>query len=88
MSKNPDFFINEQGEPGGLCDEMDGRRNTDAIISNVTVDWSGTTINNSYYTGAYPAACCCRRFTSDGINAGDVYLPAAGELIYIIPRNT
>ena len=82
ISPNPEFFVE-----GGLNEDMDGSGNTDAIISNVTVDWSGDTINNSYDPGNYPAACCCRRFTSDGINAGDVYLPAAGEAIYLVSRN-
>lgn len=82
VSPNPEFFVE-----GGLNEDMDGKGNTDIIIANTTADWSGTTINNSANMGNYPAACCCRRFTSDGINAGDVYLPAAGEAIYLISRN-
>lgn len=82
ISPNPEFFVE-----GGLNEDMDGKGNTDIIIANTTADWSGTTINNSCSMGDYPAACCCRRFTSDGIAAGDVYLPAAGEVIYLISRN-
>lgn len=72
ISKNPDFFINEQGEFGGLCDEMDGKNNTNIIIH----DYSANT-----------AAGYCNNFTSEGIAQGDCYLPAAGEAVYLMVRH-
>jgi hypothetical protein len=50
-----------------------------------TVDWSGTITNDSN-AGNYPAACCCRRFSTIGTNPGDWYLPAVGELAYLPVR--
>ena len=42
-------------------------------------------IVNNTTSGSYPAACCCWRFHTVADNQGDWYLPAAGELGYIIP---
>ena len=36
--------------------------------------------------GYYPAACCCSRYKTSGIGKGSWYLPACGELGYILPR--
>ena len=47
---------------------------------------TASAITNSYNSGYYPAACCCRRFHTTGTSAGDWYLPACGELGYIIPK--
>ena len=33
-----------------------------------------------------PAAACCYCFSTDGTKRGDWYLPACGELGYIMPR--
>lgn len=56
-------------------------------------------LSNSYSSGYYPAACCCARYKIAGTKAfidcsneelkngtGFWYLPACGELGYIIPR--
>lgn len=64
-------------------------------------DWKtkGKAITNNSDAGYYPAACCCARFKTTGTKAfidcsneelkkgtGFWYLPAEGELGYILPR--
>ena len=66
--------------------DFNGKGNTDVIMAAQTADWSGTTITNNYNAGNYPAACCCRRFSTIGTNPGDWYLPAVGELAYLPVR--
>jgi hypothetical protein len=74
---------------GTATADFNGKKNTD-IITALALTQSGWTtdsaITNSYGSGYYPAACCCRRFHTTGTNAGDWYLPACGELGYIIPK--
>lgn len=43
-------------------------------------------VENYYGYGYSPAACCCWRYHTKGTNQGDWYLPAAGELGYIVVR--
>lgn len=89
-------------EPNLNClSDFKGIINTKIITDLVTVsNWK--TIDfmpNSYAEGNYPAACCCARFHTVGTKAfvdcsieelregsGFWYLPAMGELGYIIPR--
>ena len=74
---------------GTATADFNGKKNTDIITAMATSqsDWTtASAITNSYNSGYYPAACCCRRFHTTGTNAGDWYLPACGELGYIIPK--
>lgn len=65
--------------------DFDGRSNTDAIIAyRGTKDY--TSWRPTYNTEAdYPAASCCDMFYTNGTQQGDWYLPATGELGYIMP---
>lgn len=45
-----------------------------------------TIINNSNNDYHSPAACCCWRYHTVGTNQGDWYLPAMGELGYVMVR--
>ena len=67
--------------------DRDGKGNTAIILESVTVpDWkTASSINNNRGQGNYPAACCCWRYHTVADNQGDWYLPAGGELGYIIP---
>jgi hypothetical protein len=74
---------------GTATADFNGKKNTDIITAMATAQSGWTTasaITNSYNSGYYPAACCCRRFHTTGTSAGDWYLPACGELGYIIPK--
>ena len=80
--------------------DFDGLGNTNIITSYVTgqTDWltaSTITVPENTATsvgdvwdlrGYYPAACCCSRYKTSGIGKGSWYLPACGELGYILPR--
>lgn len=85
----------------GYLSDFSGVVNTKIITDQVTVsNWKTiSTISNSSSAGNYPAACCCARYKTTGTKAfvdcntdelkkgkGFWYLPAAGELGYIIPR--
>lgn len=73
---------------------------TDLSTLGLGEDWkTSSSIVNSYYIPYYPAACCCARFHTTGTKAfkdcldeelrngtGFWYLPACGELGYIVPR--
>lgn len=69
--------------------DFDGVGNTQILTDLATSqsDWkTAISITNSSSTGYYPAACCCWRYHTEGTNQGDWYLPACGELGYIMPR--
>lgn len=68
----------------GATGDFDGRGNTDKLIAATTVAWQSGAIENSVNAGNYQTACCCRRYRTAGTNAGDWYLPAMGELGYIM----
>ena len=40
-------------------------------------------LTNSRAEGYYPSITCCYRYSTDGTNNGDWYLPAAGELAFL-----
>lgn len=82
-----DYLSNIYSIAGQGFADLDGAGNTDKIIAAATTDWSGSTITNSYEEGNYPAACCCRRYYTPGTQPGDWYLPAAGELAYMISKH-
>ena len=67
--------------------DRDGKGNTEVILTAVTVpNWkTADAIPNSYSIGNYPAACCCWRFHTVADKQGKWYLPAGGELGYIMP---
>ena len=81
-SKNPQYFVE-----GLATNDFDGRGNTDIIMAAVTANWQTGTIENSYAAGNYPPACACSRFSTVGTKPGDWYLPAEGELAFIIARH-
>jgi hypothetical protein len=77
------------------CGDLDGAGNTEKILNYALSQmyWHlAETIKNSSGANYYPAACCCWRYHVSGdegvvgTQQGDWYLPAIGELAYIIPR--
>ena len=89
-------------ETNNALSDFKGIVNTKILTDLATAqrDWkTASSITNSYNDGYYPAACCCARYhtlgtkafkdcTTEELRNGDGfwYLPAAGELGYIIPR--
>jgi hypothetical protein len=69
--------------------DFGGIANTKIITDLATAqsNWkTDSTITNNSGAGYYPAACCCARYKTVGTKSGEWYLPAAGELGYIVPR--
>lgn len=68
--------------------DFDGKSNSQVLWDRATAqsDWkTASSITNNSDSGYYPAACCCWRYHTGGTQQGDWYLPACGELGYIIP---
>ena len=69
--------------------DFDDKNNTKIITDLATgqSDWkTASSITNSSDANYYPAACCCWRYHTDGTKQGQWYLPACGELGYIMPK--
>lgn len=87
-------------EENNVLSDFKGIVNTKIITDQVTVSgWkTNKSIEDSSSKGHYPAACCCARYKTVGTKAfvdcsieelrhgtGFWYLPAMGELAYILP---
>ena len=69
--------------------DFNGKKHTETLINLATAqsDWkTASTITNKYTPGYSPAACCCWRYHTNGTNQGDWYLPAMGELGYVMVK--
>lgn len=66
--------------------DFDGKGNTEVLTDLATAqsDWKTAAITNNNGSGYYPAACTCWRFNPGNTNQGDWYLPAMGELGFVI----
>lgn len=87
-SRYKGYYIIRYSESNCLSD-FDGFGNTKVLCDLATAqsDWkTASTITNDYAGGYSPAACCCWRYHTTGTNQGDWYLPAIGELGYLIVR--
>ena len=85
-SRNPGYYqTSSPSSAANALADFDGIGNTATIITQ-----RGTKDYNSWTPGRttaadYPAASCCDMFYTEGTSQGDWYLPACGELGYIIP---
>ena len=87
-SRNEAYYTTAYTTANALSD-FDGVGNTKVLTDLATSqsDWkTASTITNSYCAGYYPAACCCWRFHTAGTSQGQWYLPAIGEMGYVINR--
>lgn len=85
-SRNPGYYQTTSPSSSNNClADFDGRGNTDKIIAQ-RGNKDYTSWKPTYNTQAdYPAASCCDMFYTEGTQQGDWYLPACGELGYIMP---
>lgn len=69
--------------------DFNGRSNSKILYNLATAQSNWRTASNivdNNGEGYSPAACCCWRYHTDGTKQGDWYLPACGELGYMIVR--
>ena len=85
-SRNPAYYqITSPSSSNNALADFDGKGNTQKIITQRgTKDYNSWKPNSTIETD-YPAASCCDIFYTKGTQQGDWYLPACGELGYIIP---
>ena len=89
-SRNPAYYqTSSPSDAANALSDFDGIGNTEILCSLATKqsDWKTvSTITNNSAKGYSPAACCCWRYHTEGTKQGDWYLPAIGELGYIMPK--
>ena len=85
-SRNSGYYqTTEPLTTGNALADFDGRGNTDKIIAQRgTKDYTSWKPTFDLQSD-YPAASCCDMFHTEGTQQGDWYLPACGELGYIMP---
>ena len=88
-SRNPGYYqtTSPSSSRNALAD-FDGIGNSQVLwdLATSQSSWkTASSITNNSGTGYYPAACCCWRYHTEGTQQGDWYLPACGELGYIMP---
>lgn len=86
-SRNPAYYqTSSPSSKSNALADFDGVGNTNKIITQRgTKDYASW--KPTYNTGTdYPAASCCDMYYTDGTKQGDWYLPACGELGYIVPN--
>ena len=70
-SQNPDYINVVEATTANCLSDFDGKGNTAVLVG---------------LGSAYSAANACHLYSTAGISAGNWYLPACGELGYIMPR--
>lgn len=88
-SRNPGYYQTTSPSSTNNClADFDGMGNSIILWDKATAqsNWrTASTITNNSGDNYLPAACCCWRYHTEGTQQGDWYLPAMGELGYIMP---
>lgn len=87
---NTEYIKTDSPSSSANCfSDLNGVSNTDVLCSLHTgqADWeTASIITNNTSEGYSPAAVCCRRYAPSENTKGKWYLPAMGELGFIMPR--
>lgn len=85
-SRNPGYYqTTSPSSTSNYLSDFDGKGNTEKIIAERgTKDYSSWTPGKTTQSD-YPVVSCCDMFYTEGTQQGDWYLPAMGELGYIMP---
>ena len=85
-SRNPGYYqtTSPSSSDNALAD-FDGIGNTEKIITQRGIKDYNSWTPRSTTVEDYAAASCCDMFYTEGTSQGDWYLPACGELGYIMP---
>ena len=85
-SRNPGYYQTTSPSSTNNClADFDGVGNTEKIIAQRGDKDYSSWIPAFNSETDYPAASCCDMFHTEGTSQGDWYLPACGELGYIMP---
>lgn len=88
-SRNPGYYqTSSPSSSSNALADFDGIENSQVLwdLATSQSSWkTASSITNDSGSGYYPAACCCWRYHTEGTSQGDWYLPACGELGYIMP---
>lgn len=87
---NTEYIKTDSPSSSANClSDLNGVSNTDILCSLHTAqaNWeTASAITNNSSQGYSPAAVCCRRYAPSESTKGKWYLPAMGELGFIMPR--
>ena len=88
-SRNPGYYqTSSPSSSSNVLANFDGIGNSQVQwdLATSQSDWkTASSITNDRRSGYYTAACCCWRYHTECTSQGDWYLPACGELGYIMP---
>lgn len=88
-SRNPGYYqTTSPSSSNNTLADFDGKGNSKILwdLATAQSDWrTASTITNNSGNNYLPAACCCWRYHTKGTEQSDWYLPACGELGYIMP---
>ena len=85
-SRNPGYYqTSSPSSSDNALADFDGIGNTEKIITQRGTKDYGSWTPSSDLSADYAAASCCDMFYTEGTSQGDWYLPACGELGYIMP---
>ena len=86
-SRNPGYYQTTSPSSTSNClADFDGRGNTDKIITQRGAKDYSSWAPGRTTAADYPAVSCCDMFYTEGTSQGDWYLPAMGELGYMMAR--
>ena len=89
-TRNPAYYQTASpSSSNNAMSDFDGMGNTEILCDLATAqsDWkTASSITHEGGSGYSPAACCCWRYHTEGTKQGDWYLPAMGELGYMMVK--